>query len=134
MSGTSNEKQDRLPTVEEFRTACSRIARWAVVLIVTTLAVTFACFAALLPIRDQVRGAYERLLGAAAADTLIGLTPLPGLLVMFVGIWLLHRPKKASCLACPHCGRSLIASQQIVIATRNCCQCGRRVLEEPGPT
>jgi hypothetical protein len=39
--------------------------------------------------------------------------------------------RREPCLSCPHCRRSFFDDASVVIATKNCPRCGKRVLSEP---
>ncbi|MCI0684940.1 MAG: alkaline shock response membrane anchor protein AmaP [Gemmataceae bacterium] len=52
----------------------------------------------------------------------------PWLPAICAGAWLMRRDTR---LVCPHCRGSLHQFGPWVVATRNCCGCGRRMLDEP---
>jgi hypothetical protein len=96
------------------------------------IVVVFACFAVVAPFRDTIRAHYEQWFGNMVAETLMGLTPLPALLVLFGGLWLGEwRARRDGRLRCPYCRRTLTGMRPLVVATRNCGYCGRCVLREP---
>ena len=59
-------------------------------------------------------------------------TQIPTLVLVFGGLPLIEVvAMRDTRVCCPYCRRSLITNRHLVIATRNCPYCGRRVLIEP---
>lgn len=54
----------------------------------------------------------------------------PVALGFFAMIPLMRRVERRYGVACPHCAKSLVVHPSVVIASRNCPFCGKRVLEE----
>ncbi len=119
-------------TIEEFNAAGSAYVRRGFVVIGLTFVVMFACFAVVVSFRDAIQAHYEQWFGHMVAETLMGLTPMPAVLVLFGGLWLGERwARRDARLCCPHCRRMLTGMRPLVVATRNCGHCGQRVLAEP---
>jgi hypothetical protein len=119
-------------TIEDFNVAGSAYTRRIFIVGGLAVVVMFACFAVVVPFRDALRTQYEEWFGKVAAEALMGLTPLPGLLVLIGGLSVVeYRARRNSRLRCPHCRRMLTGMRPLVVATRNCGHCGRRVLAEP---
>ncbi len=118
--------------IEQFNRACSRYGRGVLTVAGLAIVTAFGCFAVVLPFKQEIRAFYMGHFGAGAAEILMGLTPFPAIPVMFAGFWWLHRlSKKTPELLCPHCKKSIVGMRHIVVATKNCPHCGRRVLAEP---
>lgn len=85
--------------------------------------------------RDAIRSWYTKQFGAPAAEGLVGVTPfLPAIVAIFAGIYWVERKRgRNPSLLCPHCRRNLMQMRHLVIASRNCPYCGKRVVEEPSP-
>ena len=68
----------------------------------------------------------------ANAIMILVFTQIPAL-VLVLGGWPLIEvaAKRDKRVCCPCCRRSLVTNRYLVIATRNCPYCGRRVLNEP---
>jgi DNA-directed RNA polymerase subunit RPC12/RpoP len=119
-------------TIREFNAAASAYQRWLIAVVVAPLLTLVACFAVVLSFRDTLRAYYTREFGAPAAEVLIGLTPVPAVLVLFALLWIHERRiKRDGRLRCPHCRKLLVGMDRLVVATRNCGHCGNRVLTEP---
>jgi len=53
---------------------------------------------------------------------------LPALLCLPGGLWYAERRLRLPALQCPHCGTFLANGHHVVIASRNCFECGQQVL------
>lgn len=125
-------EHDETLDIQSFKHACGRYLRCTLVVAIATMGAMGACFAVMLTFKEPIKSAYVEWVGESTAEVLVGLTPLPAVLVMAVGFaWLQRMANQLPQLRCPHCNGSLIGNQAIVIATRNCTHCGRRVVTEP---
>jgi hypothetical protein len=116
-------------SIEEFNAAASAHHRRMVVAAVASCAGMLACFGLGRPTFDSFFGAPSDSLGAEALFLIV---PVIAVLVFLTGMWLgYRRGSQDQRLLCPHCGFLLAESRCLVVATRNCVQCGRRVLAEP---
>jgi hypothetical protein len=118
--------------IEEFNTAASAHHRRMVVAAGASVAGVFAC----LGLAGLLRLALDRFLtehlGSMGAEAFLALFPVAAVPVFLTGMWLgYRRGRQDQRLLCPHCGILLVESRRLVVATRNCVQCGRRVLAEP---
>lgn len=119
-------------SIEEFNAAFTACAQRMCVAIVATLISVLLCFIVYLPFKDAIDGFYTRQFGDVTAEALKGMTLLPALIVMFLGLWMTaRRTRRDLRLACPHCKKLPIGQRHLVVASRNCGHCGRRVLAEP---
>lgn len=70
--------------------------------------------------------------GIAIAEAFFVVVYFLAMLVLIGGTWLgYRRSSRDQRLLCPHCSALLVEGKHVVVATRNCVQCGRRVLAEP---
>jgi hypothetical protein len=122
-------------SIQEFNAATSAYTKRFLVVSALTVLTMFACLAAAAAYRDPLRVFYTRLFSEPVAEALMGLAPAPALIVLVAGLWLgERRAKRDARLSCPHCGKNLAGMRHLVVATRNCGYCGKRVLAEPvGP-
>jgi hypothetical protein len=78
---------------------------------------------------------YTALFGAEKAAILESMHPMVGMAVVLAGSFVMHsmtkKARRHSRLFCPHCTNPIVYYPSLVIATRNCPWCGRRVLAEP---
>lgn len=83
--------------------------------------------------QDILRELFLRLLGEPATEIITGIAPFaPALIVLFGGLLANERLAKRDLrLRCPACGKQLVALRHLVVATRNCGYCGKRVLHVP---
>jgi hypothetical protein len=121
-----------MTTIDDFNVAVAHHTKRGLTMIVTCGTAGLGCLAVTAWFSDTLRGFCDRSFGEAAAEILMGLSPMPSVVVLFAGILMFERstPRDPR-LFCPTCGKSLASSQQIVVATRNCGFCGARVLAEP---
>lgn len=119
--------ETRLLTVEEVNAAAARYNRHGVILATGTFAAMLIGFGIAFAFIGAFRALVEQL-GAVA-----GILPLlPAVAFCFAGIWWSQQAANADASAkCPHCGKLLVRYRSIVIATRNCPDCGRRAIAEP---
>ncbi len=121
-------------SIENFNAAVSAYYRRLNAVIVATLFTAILCVAVYYPFKDSIDRFYTRQFGEAAAQVFMGMTMFPALVVMFFGFWMNElRTRRDARLACPHCRKWLVTQRHLVVATRNCGHCGRKVLAEPLP-
>jgi DNA-directed RNA polymerase subunit RPC12/RpoP len=72
--------------------------------------------------------------GGPATEIIVGLVPVPFVLAWFAVLFIWdRRAARDPRLRCPYCAKRLDESRRLVVATRNCPHCGRKVLKEPAP-
>jgi hypothetical protein len=114
--------------IDEFRSAASTARRRMLLGTLVALLTVFAYFGVIY-LLAKFAGVQQLRNGKSTT----GLLATVGVLPVFFGVfalaarWAQSHPH----LKCPHCRRSLAESAKLVIATRNCPHCGRRVLAEP---
>jgi hypothetical protein len=119
-------------SINEFNAAASAHNRRMVVAAVVSVAGMFACFGVAGLVRPVLNGFLGAALGPLGAEAFMVIVPIAAVLVFLTGMWLgYRRGRQDQRLLCPHCGILLVESRRLVVATRNCVQCGRRVLAEP---
>ena len=118
--------------IEEFNAAASAHTRRMMIAAGVSVAGMFACFGLAALFRPTLYGFLSAQWGVPVAEALFVIVPVVAVLVFLTGMWLgYRRGSQDERLLCPHCGALLVERQFIVVATRNCVQCGRRVLAEP---
>lgn len=111
--------------------ACDQYLRRVVIFAGVTILTVILCFAVVLPFRDQIKDLVVDRFGLPAAELAIGLTPSPALVVLFIGIfWLQLKANRTKELNCPRCKKSIVGMKYLVVATKCCPHCGRRILND----
>jgi DNA-directed RNA polymerase subunit RPC12/RpoP len=116
---------------EEFIRAANRFNRRATAIFIIPLLVALAFIVAY--------GPFQRRFEACLAAKVHG--PIPGILqalpvgvplAVAIGaiIMLTRRNDRDMGIACPHCGQPLAQLKAIVIASKNCPYCGKKVLDD----
>jgi len=91
-----------------------------------------AVFGMMALVREAALDSVHARLGEVGVEiAFVSLTCLT-IFLFLTGMWLGYRrgaldPR----LHCPHCNTMLFERRNIVVATRNCVRCGKRVLAEP---
>lgn len=126
-----SESQSNRLDVHAYVRECHLYLRRVVIFACVTILTVILCFAVVLPFRDQIRDWVAERFGLSAAELAIGLTPTPALLVMFIGIlWLQRTANRTPELNCPRCKKSVVGMKHLVVATKCCPHCGRRILND----
>jgi nitrate reductase gamma subunit len=119
-------------SIAEFNAAASAHNRRMVVAAGGAVAGMLACFGLAGLSRQALLGSLSIRLGEMGAEALFVVVPFLAILVFLAAMWLGYRQgNRDGRLLCPHCHTLLVQHQHLVVATRNCVQCGRRVLAEP---
>jgi hypothetical protein len=119
-------------SIEEFNAAASAHTRRMIIAAGVSVAGMFACFGLAYLLRQPLLDLLSARLGVLGAEALFVVVPVIAILVLLAGMWLgYRRGSQDQRLLCPHCGTLLVQSRPFVVMTRNCMQCGRRVLAEP---
>jgi predicted RNA-binding Zn-ribbon protein involved in translation (DUF1610 family) len=120
-----------LPSIEQFRSDVERCSRR----IVQTVSVAVGSMLVFLLLSLGASKLSEESLGPVLSKFLPAAFFLIGLPLMLFGFWRADQLyKKFAMLTCQHCGKSLVQSSRIVIASRNCPHCGRQVVAAPEST
>jgi hypothetical protein len=119
-------------SIQEFNAATSAYTKRFLVVSALSVIIMFACFAVVGVWRDPLLVFCTGHFSEPVAEALTGVAAAPALIVLVAGLWLgERRAKRDARLFCPHCGKNLTGMRHLVIATRNCGYCGKRVLAEP---
>jgi hypothetical protein len=115
--------------VEDLNTAAKRYQRYVLTCILALFGSALLCVIIYAPFQKRI----ETRLSNVPLGEVLSVVPMGlGLLIAFAAlIPVSRRVDRKFGVPCPHCGTSLIESHRIVIASRNCFHCGKRVLEEP---
>ncbi len=122
-------------TIDAFNRSARLYLRGMLIVCAITVVLTVVAATIAIRNRDPIKAWYVERFGAPAAEVLLGAVPwLPSLIVMFGGMYLVERKRgRVQELLCPHCHKQLLGMRHLVIATRNCPYCGRRVVADPPP-
>lgn len=120
--------------IDEFNAAVSGYNRRMATVFGALVFAMFAFMGSVAFCRDALHTFYVGHCGEVMAEILMGLSLAPALPILFVGIWLAERSaKRDRRLYCPACGKRLMDMRHLVVATRNCGHCGKRVMADPDP-
>ena len=116
--------------VERFVRECNRFQWRTIGVGIATVLFMAASFALVIPFRDQIKQFVSERYGLPVAEFVIGLTPFPSVIVVFAGlIWLQRHANRSSELNCPYCRKFVGGMRYLVVATKCCPHCGKRILE-----
>jgi hypothetical protein len=119
-------------TIDEFNAAADAHIRRMWIFMGTSIAGLFAMWLIPVVIREAAPETVRNRLGDVGFEILNFSLMAGGMVVFLAGAWLgYRRGGRDPLLLCPPCGTMLVERRYIVIATRNCIRCGRRVLAEP---
>lgn len=128
---SSREPQSTRLELDSYVRECHLYLRRVVIFAGVTILTVILWFAVVLPFRDQIKDWVAERFGLSAAELAIGLTPSPALLVMLIGIlWLQRTANRTPELNCPRCKKSIVGMKHLVVATKCCPHCGRRILND----
>jgi DNA-directed RNA polymerase subunit RPC12/RpoP len=118
-------------SISEFSHAASAYQKRTVVVGVVPLLVGLGCLIAYAPFQGRFESFLSSRFDGFWVDMLAVLPmALPTALALLLIIPIARRIERSSGIACPHCTKALAAHKAIVIASRNCPYCGRRVIED----
>jgi Zn finger protein HypA/HybF involved in hydrogenase expression len=119
-------------TVAEFRSATRRYTLRSLVWVLVVLVVAPAVSCGPVALFGWLTAPPGVAPGQVAPDWVYLSSTVVFLVLLFGGLILLDRRlKRPAELRCPHCEHALVEAAAVVIATRHCPRCGRRVLAEP---
>jgi hypothetical protein len=118
--------------IAEFNAAADAHTRRLWIAIAFSIAGTFVVFGIAGLCRPALLESLSGQIGEVGAEVSFGAVPLVAVLVFLTGMWLgYRRGGRDPRLYCPYCRKMLFETRSIVVATRNCVRCGKRVLAEP---
>ena len=118
-------------SVENYSRECTRF-QWRVVgLGAAAILAMLGCFGLVLPFRNQIKAMLVDQFGLPTAEIVLGLTPLPAVVVFFVGLfWLQRKCGRIKELNCPNCKKFIAGMRFMVVATKCCPYCGAKILHD----
>jgi len=117
--------------IDRYVQECNRFQWRAIAIAVGTVLFMFACFALMIPFRDQVKYYVSAWYGAPTAEIVIGLTPFPSVIVLFASLfWLQRKSNKTPELNCAGCKKFVGGMRHLVVATKCCPHCGKKILDD----
>jgi hypothetical protein len=117
--------------ISEFSRAAGTYQRKSLLACFAPFAIALICLLAYVPFQRRLEAYLSSRFGAAAVDVLT-VVPMavPVVLALASLIPLGRRIERRAGIACSHCGKALAGYKAIVIASRNCPHCGKRVIED----
>lgn len=114
----------------EFKTRAAVYQKWSAYACLAPLRMALLCLLFYAPFQAQFRAYLSEGASHSAADV-ISVLPmaLPVACALLALIPLSRRVDKAFGIPCPHCGEQMQNHKTIVIASHNCPNCGKQVLE-----
>jgi DNA-directed RNA polymerase subunit RPC12/RpoP len=117
--------------ISEFSRAASVYQKRSVVACIAPLSIALLLIIAYAPLQHRLESFLSTRINAFAVDLLAALPmALPTVLAFLFIIPLARRIDRQSGIACPHCAKTLANHKAIVIASRNCPYCGKKVIED----
>ena len=117
--------------IDEFNAAADTYARRTVICVALFVVFLFWFGVAAL-IQKLWLNELVALYGDIAGDAVFASIGVFGLLSIVIVLVLSEFTTRDRRLRCPYCNRFLVATRNIVVATRNCVYCGHRILKDPG--
>ena len=117
--------------MSEFSRAAGAYQRKSIFACLAPFLIALICLFAYVPFQHRLEGYLSSRFSATVVDVLT-VTPmaLPVVLAVASLIPLGRRIERRAGIACSHCGKGLAGYKAIVIASRNCPHCGKRVIED----
>ena len=120
-----------LISISDFNRAADVYRKRSVIACIAPFAIALVCLLAYAPVNEHFESYLSTRLDAFAVDVLCVLPmAVPTVLAFILLIPLARRIERQSGIPCPHCGKALANYKAIVIASRNCPCCGKRVIED----
>jgi hypothetical protein len=119
--------------LDEFIDAAARYQRRTLWAFFGPLSAALFLVFAYMPFAHIVAVATAKSFGEPVGE-IASIVPAAVIMILLFGIMipLSRRIERRYGIPCPHCGKSLAASKSIVVASKNCPNCGRRVIEFNG--
>jgi hypothetical protein len=120
-----------LMRISEFNRAAGVYRKRSFIACIAPFAIALVCLITYAPFQQRFESFLSARLDAFAVDVLSVLPmAVPTVLALILIIPLARRIERQLGIPCPHCGKALANHQAIVIASRNCPCCGKRVIQE----
>ena len=118
-------------SISEFSRAASAYQKQSLIACFAPLSLALLCLAAYAPFQKRFESLLSARYGETTVDVLTVLPmAVPTMLALASMIPLARRVERRAGVACPHCSKALANFKAIVIASRNCPNCGKRVIED----
>jgi endogenous inhibitor of DNA gyrase (YacG/DUF329 family) len=127
------EAPDKRPkmSIPEFNRAAKVWQKRSATAILVPGAILIVCGMACAPFHQRFESFLATKFDSFAADILAVLPLGLAVIIMLLCIvWLTGRVERQFGIPCPHCAKALAAHNAIVIASRNCPYCGKRVIDD----
>ena len=117
--------------VEEFNQCAVRYTKRSLIACLTPLGILLVLVSAYAPFSRKFEAWLASKFGATQAD-LLATAPYALVTILAFGALIVfaRRVDRQFGIACAHCKKPLINFRHVVIASRNCPYCGKRVIEE----
>ncbi len=117
--------------VEKFNQAASEYNKRSMLACLVPLGILFLLCMAYVPFEQSVEAWLTSRFGATPGE-LLAIVPVALLVILGFGAMIIfqRRVDRKLGIACVHCSKPLINFRHIVIASRHCPYCGKRVIEE----
>jgi len=120
-----------LMRISEFHRAAGVYQKRGLIACLGPLSLALVCILAYAPFQHRFESFLSSRLDTFTADVLTFLPMGLPLMIAFISmVPLARRVERQSGIACPHCAKDLASYKAIVIASRNCPHCGKRVIED----
>jgi len=121
----------KLMRIAEFSRAAAVYQKRSLVACIAPLSVALLCLTAYTPLRGRFESYLSSRVDSFAVDVLTVLPmAVPTVLAFLLIVPLTRRIERKSGVVCPHCAKPLANYKAIVVASRNCPYCGKRVIED----
>src|SRR5262245_45971621 len=121
--------------LSEFSRAAADYQKRSAILCVTPLVLALLCIVLYAPFQRRFEAFLIGRVNPTLADVLVVLPMgLPVLLAWVYLIPLSRKIERSSGIFCPHCSKQLAGFKPIIIASKNCPHCGRRVIDDDAST
>jgi hypothetical protein len=118
-------------SIPEFNRAADLYNKRSFIAILGPSAVCLLCVFAYMPFQRGFESFLSTRFGSFTVDVLTTLPMcLPTIIMILWIVWLSRRIERQAGIPCPHCAKSLAGARAIVVASRNCPFCGKRVIDE----
>ena len=117
--------------MSEFSRAAANYQKRSAIVCVTPFALGILCVVIYAPFQRRFEAFLAGRFSSTLADVLVVLPMgLPLLLALASLIPLGRKIERTAGVLCPHCSKQIAGFKPIIIASKNCPYCGRRVLDD----
>ena len=117
--------------ISEFSRVSTAYQKQSLIACIGPLSIALVCIVAYAPFQRRFESFLSSRFDSTAVDVLTVLPmAMPTVLALAFMIPLARRIERRAGVPCPHCSKALANHRAIVIASRNCPYCGKRVIED----